>query len=159
MVYARLHRNIVNIQPAGASEDFLYGLRGGILLSLKLTWQPFTFLNQGTDEEVPRGGDIHVIVADAGTTLPVLGQIGATLTDSPIVVPNGGSWEWDHPYAPGMRDCIVMIEKMAFHPFAIMPIGILQGALRIIAQQEPVRAIAHSLIVEAEFIGFDVNLT
>lgn len=160
MAIVRLHRNITNISAAGETVDYQFNVdpaRGGILLGIELIWQPYTFLNIGTDEEVPTGGDIHVIVADVGTSQPVIGQVGITLTDSPIVVPAGGAWEWDHPYRDEIEAAAAMIEKLSWHGHAVMPAGILQNSLRIIAQREPVRNIAHSLVIQADLLVFDTN--
>lgn len=159
MALRRIHQTLTNIDSVGQSQDYIFSLSGGgILLAINLTWQPYTFLNIGTDEEVPKGGDIHAIVAASTTSQTVVGQ-GDNFND-PIVVPNGGSWEWRNPEYDGLLAANATISKLQPNTgLVVQPIGLIRGNLRILARAEPVRQTPHSLVIEAELIAFDLNFT
>jgi len=159
MALRRLHNTITNIDSVGQSVDYIFSLsNGGILLEIRLTWQPYTFLNIGTENEVVKGGDIHAVLADSVTSTTIVGQ-GNNFND-PIVVPQGGSWEWTNPERYSLLGANSTISKLQpNNGFSVQPIGLLRGNLRIIARAEPVRQVPHSLIVEAELLAFDLNFT
>ena len=159
MALRRLHVTLTNLDAVGQSQDYLFSLNnGGILTSIKLTWQPYTFLNVGTDEEVPAGGDVHAVVADSTTSVAILGQ--GTAFDDPIVVPQGGSWEWENPERDGLLDANATISKLQPNAgLAVQPIGLIRGNLRILARAQPLRQVPHSVVIEAELLAFDLNFT
>lgn len=157
MALVRLTRNIENITVTGNSQDYLFSAAGGILLSIKLTWYGYTFLNQGTEDEVAKGGDIHVLLADSNGGRPILGHLVAPLTT--IVVPQGGSWEYDHPFKEEILASSGFIEKLNLSSNFDPPEACLRGFLRVIASADPVRETPHSLSIEADLLAFDVNIT
>lgn len=140
------------------NSDIVLGARGGILLSLNLEWQPVTYFNINTDDELIKGGDIHVLVTDSSTSRSPIGQIDLThpVVDS-IIVPSGGDWFWSHPEEDAIESSAA-IAKLAFNPnFTEDPIGILRGPLRLRMEPDPNRAVtvAHSLAIEVKFLAFD----
>lgn len=154
MVYSRIQRVIQSV-GAGTSIDYPYGVRGGILLSVTLTWKPRTFFNIGTDSEAINPGDIHVILGDASTSLTILGQDTAGV----IVVPTNSSWSWYNPMRDEIISAAPVIEKLAFNAFTPMPIGVLRGGFRVIATWDPLKQVVHDLGIEAELLAFDANIT
>lgn len=158
MALFRITRQIPNVPTAGVNNDYVFGVRGGILLDVEITWYPHTFFNVGTEDESVKGGDIHVLLGDAATARPMLGMNTSPLHN--IVVPAGGSWRWVHPHRSALLQAEATTGKLAFHSgFSQEPLGVLRGAFRVIAVTEPVRQVPHSILVEANFIAFDLNIT
>ena len=156
MAFARIHAAITDINPSSI-KDYIFSTRGGILLNLKLTWFPFTFFDVGTADEVVKGGDIHVVIADSALSTAILGQ--SLTVSSPIVVPQGGSWTWAHPDSGALRGADAVVSKLAPNlGFPLQPVGLISGNLRLITSLEPVRLVQHHLMVEAELIAFDSSV-
>lgn len=157
MVVLRIQRMITDI-GTGKTEDYLFSLRGGgFLLSLRLTNRPRVYFDVGTSAEQVRLGPAQVVVGDNANASFILGQDATGV----IYLPSGGTWEWTHPYRQALLDAGAVIEKLA--PYAafgtLQPIGLIQGALRIIGAQDPIVGVSSDLSVEAELIGFDANPT
>lgn len=155
MTHTRIQRSFNNF-GAGSTYDIPFSLSGGILLSLKLQNQPLQFHNSGSAEERPKIGDINVIVGDSGNSGFVLGQDATGF----ISIPIGQTWYWDHPFKAEIIAASSVIEKLKYNSsYPLMPIGVITSGLRVIAAYDPVLQVQHNLIVEAEFIVFDVNIT
>tara|TARA_R110002096_G_scaffold186882_12_gene366056 strand:+ start:429 stop:905 length:477 start_codon:yes stop_codon:yes gene_type:complete len=158
MAYTRTHQKMTNIDFTGQTADYFVGFNGAIILDIQLKWAPYTFLNVGTSEESSQGGDIHVVLADSTTSISVLGQ--GDNFNTPIIVPHGGVFTWSHPNYNTIIDAALTIEKLLPNPnLAIQQPGLIRGSIRLLARAEPVRQTPHSLIIEAELLVFDQNIT
>ena len=127
--YTRFIQNIDQIKvdvPATVS----YGTRGGILLSIEFTWVPFTF--QVEEPDVPRGGNIWVLVGDTSGNRPILGQT-IDSAGSAIVMTAGSVYEWTHPFRSTLQDADPVISKLATVP-GKEPIGAFNGFIQIVVQ-------------------------
>lgn len=127
--YSRFIQNINQIKldtPNNASS----GTRGGILLSIELAWVPFTF--SATETDVPRGGDIWVLVGDTAGSRPILGQTIDT-ANSAIVLSAGGVWEWSHPFINSLQDADSIISKLG-NSAGKEPVGAYNGYIQIAVQ-------------------------
>ena len=150
MAFVRIHRIIAN-PGSGATGDYVFGTRGGILLNIALSWKPRQFYNIGTIDEQVVPGDMHAFIGDQANSLLILGQDSSGM----IVVPTFGSWGWTNPMRQEIMDGSQLISKLAFHNFTPMPIGVIQGQLRVIVGWDPLKLQSHDVIVEAELLAFD----
>lgn len=155
MAYIHVHRLLTGITSTGQTEDIAMGVRGGILLNLELNWVARSFFNIGTEDELAKGADIYVIVGDSNGSTPILGQRLSPIDY--IIVPQGGTWVWSHPYADQLRSAAPVVSKLApYGSYPVQPIGLIKANMRLIANQDLYRPnIQHDLEVIAEFITFD----
>lgn len=157
MAIVRIQRTIFDI-GAGKTEDYLFSLRGGgILLNLRLTNRPRVFFNVGTESESTRNAPIQAIVGDNANAGFILGQDAGGV----IYIPTNQTWEWQNPFRQSLLDASSVFEKMAAYAAfgQIQPVGLIQGALRIIAAYDPIVQVSADVSVEAELIAFDANPT
>jgi hypothetical protein len=145
--FTRFMQNINGIQLSAIGT----GARGGILLDLELVWTPFTF-QAAPDNDVPRGGDIWVLIGDTTGSRPIIGQTTST-ADSSIVVPQGGFFEWSHPLKSELINADSMISKLAISG-GREPLGAFAGFVQIAALPQ-IPAFAHSMVIHATLLEFD----
>lgn len=145
--FTRFMQNINAIQLSAVGT----GARGGILLELELAWAPFTF-QAAPDNDQPRGGDIWVLVGDTTASRPILGQTILT-SDSSIVVPQGGFFEWSHPLKSELISADSMVSKLAISN-GREPLGAFAGFVQIAALPQNA-SFPHSLVIHATLLEFD----
>lgn len=156
MVLKQFHKYIPQI-GAQHFEDFILP-NGGILVSINLTWIPFTYFNVNEESETIALGDIRALITDATTSKSIIGQLSISPPDA-VIVESGSEWQWDHPDIDFLRSSHI-IHKLRHEPaYALQPDGVLKGNLRVIASYDPVVQVIHGLSIKAEVISFDTNLT
>lgn len=152
-------QRLVSAIGSATTADFLFGANGGIVTSINLTWVARDYYNSGTDQQTIKICDIHVSIADSATSATILDPT-APLALNPIIVRTASSWGWDHPKRNEILAATDVISKLAYRSFTPMPLGVVTGQLRIIAQPDPlITGVSPSLMVEAEMVTFDQNIT
>lgn len=143
----------------GVQSDITLG-RGGILLKFHAIWAPRSYVDVQLPSEAIKSCDIHVLLIDSATNLPIIGQ---RLTPAdPIIVRSFSEFEWQHPRYDEIIAGQNIIEKLAIHSSSALTVGAILGNFRAIISKDPIRigtATEAAIVYTVEILQFDANAT
>lgn len=146
-----------NFSVGGGSLIDLPMPTGGILVSVKATWIPATYISKGTANEQVVGADLKMLVTDRATNRSLIGQNSAS---DGIIIPSGGTWEWEHTDAIFLRSSVLVNKLRVNTAFGIFQAdGVTAAGPRFTVAWDPILSVTHGVTIEAQVVLFDNNLT